>query len=179
MASVGIVLSFRLATDRVGCFGPSVEGSGRQVHFHFHFHPPSALPCGHSPCASCKILSCSVAISISPRYSSTYCSCALRSSFVCHAADPRRNLSPPEDSTTPAVPAAACHLQPARDLQLRPPLTQPLNRGNTAYHPPRGIPLPLAASTTSRARRASSEACAILRRHCCARPSSTLSAHCA
>lgn len=76
-----------------------------------------------------------------------YCSCALRSSFVCH--DPRRNLSPPTDSTTTALPCPArrrCDLQPARELRLRPPLTT-LNRGNTAYHNPRGTIRPLAAST--------------------------------
>ena len=175
----------RLATDRVGCFGPSVvmvvvEGSGRQVHFHFHFHPPSALPCLRP--FSVRILQKSVVfcryLYVDPLFS-PYCSCAIRPSIVCHAADPRRNLSPPEDSTTPALPAAACDLQPARDLPLRPPLTQLLNRGNTAYHLPRGIPLPLAASTTYLARTPSCAACAITRRRRCARPDSTLAAHCA
>lgn len=79
-----------LAVWVVGC-GRRKEG---QVHFHFHL--PSGLLRARFA-KVCRLLSLSL-------HSIPYCSCALRSSFVCH--NPRRvcNLSPPADSTTPALP---------------------------------------------------------------------------
>jgi hypothetical protein len=122
-----------LAVWVVGC-GRRKEG---QVHVHFH------LPSGLLRARLAKVCR-PLSLSLHPIQ---HCSCALRSSFVCH--DPRRNLSPPTDSTTTALPCPArrrCDLQPARELRLRPPLTT-LNRGNTTYHNPRGTTRPLAAST--------------------------------
>lgn len=121
VAAVGVVSSRTLATDRDWRFELSVVVGRRITQLHFHFHLPSAL----LRAKVCRPLSLS-----NPYH--TCCSCALCPSFfACHAADPRCDLSPPADSTTPALPAAACDLQLARDLQLRPPLTQ-VNRGNPA-----------------------------------------------
>lgn len=121
VAAVGVVSSRALATDRDWRFELPVVVGRRITQLHFHFHLPSAL----LRAKVCRPLSLS-----NPYH--PCCSCALCPSFfACHAADPRCDLSPPADSTTPALPAAACDLQLARDLQLRPPLTQ-VDRGNPA-----------------------------------------------
>ena len=122
-----------LATDRAGCLASRLSSQRLTFTFTSIFHRPFPAH-GHSPCASRKSLSSSVAISTLPRCCPhTARVPAARPSSVSHAADPRRDLSPPADSTTPALPAAACDLQPARDLLRRTPLTQLLNRGNTLY----------------------------------------------
>ena len=102
-----------------------------QVHLHFHFHRPSALPCPRP--LSVRVAQKSVVFCryrcVTPLFFYPYCSCALRSSFLCHvAADPRRNLSPPAHSTIPALPAAAAiHSLPESchsDHHLRPHRTE-------------------------------------------------------
>jgi len=88
-------------------FGQSIVVAEARVHFHFHL--PSALPCPRPfpvRIAQKFVVFCRYRY-IAPLFFSPYCSCALRSPFLCHIADPRRNLSPPADSTTPALPAAA------------------------------------------------------------------------
>jgi len=134
-----------------------------------HFHLPSALPCPRpfSVRVSQKfVLSCRYLYIARGSAHTARVPSALPS---CHVADARRNLSPPADSTTPALPCPPpCHLQLAQELPLRPPLAR-LNRGNTAYHNPRGTTRPLAASTNPQERPSGREECALAPQKRCAR----------
>jgi hypothetical protein len=158
-------LSLSLQTGLL-CSSSGAAGAGagaRRLHFHFHSHRPFPAH-GHSPCLA---KACPVAILVAR------CRLIL---LVCST--PVVSVPRPHSTSTLAV--VYSRLQTRSD-QLRLPLYS-LTKGPSscysnhlwpdqteAYHPPRGIPRPLAASTNTPGRLPSREECAIAPRKRCAR----------